>query len=168
METGYAPIEEKWATPERLPIRDYQRKLAAGARPVLYSPPEPEEDANEHAFVFARVNGSIDDHMDELRELYDFTDDGAVEDFLREDPSLIDFLLGAADNVREYFDPDNPLALRVVKEPDARDGRRLFVFIHTTLRPREALARLDKLDHDWWLEALPATKGKLTIDIYYD
>jgi hypothetical protein len=168
MKLEYTPIREKWASPKKQPIRDYQRRLAAGTRTGAYSPAEPEDDAIEYTYVLDSPRRSIDDDIDELHELYEFTDDVAVENFLWENSFLIDFLPLAATKVREYFGPDNPLALRIVKEPDARDGRRLFVLIHTALRPKEALARLDELDQDWWLDALPATRAKLTIDIYYD
>jgi len=100
--------------------------------------------------------------------LYGFADDESVENYLARYPFLTDVLYMAHAKIREYFGPSDQLSLKVVEEPDLKASRRLFVLIHTTLRPREALTRLDELDHDWWLDALPATKGKLTIDIYYN
>lgn len=121
------------------------------------------EDEDESGDVLSFIDGRIE----RLRKLYEFKDRMAVEGFLRENPFLFDLLENAHDKIQEYFDFDTPMALDVIREPDAKSSGRLFVLILTTLRPKEALAHLDELDRDWWLDVLPAARGKLTIDIYY-
>lgn len=102
-----------------------------------------------------------------LGRQYQFKDGPAVNKFVRENAFLTELLLEAREKIREYFGEDVSAALDVVKERDAKSSGRLFVFILTTLRPKEAVARLDALDNDWWLAALAKAQGKVTIDIDY-
>lgn len=108
-----------------------------------------------------------DRQISSLRKRYEFRNDATVEDYLEENPSLRNLLIEAHNKIREYFGSDTPVALDVLREPDAKNGGRLFVLILTTLRPKEALSRLDELDRGWWLGALSQARGKVTIDIDY-
>lgn len=121
-------------------------------------------EAEDEASVLRFDEGCID----RVRELYAFRNDSAVERFLRENLFLTELLLGVRKEVEQYFGPDVRLELEVTEEADAESSGRLFALILTALSPREAMSRLEELDHAWWLQALPKAQGKLTLDIEYD
>lgn len=123
----------------------------------------PAEDGKEVNNIVPFVNGLIG----KLSRLYKFRDAPAVEEFVRKNENLTELLEEAHKKIGEYFGIDVSLELDVLRESDAKSSGRLFVLILTTLRPKEAVSRLDELDRDWWLNALPAAKGKVTIDIDY-
>jgi hypothetical protein len=158
------------ATPEpkKVSLRYYWWEFAERRpRPSLYVPSEPEEDADKQTYVFDSAHGSVNDRIKGLRELYDLTDDAAVESYLAQYPFLANVLYAAHAKIRKYFGLNDRLSLKVVEEPDMKDSRRLFVLIHTALRPRDAISVLDELDRGWWLGALSAAEGKLSIDLEY-
>ena len=41
----------------------------------------------------------------------------------------------------------------------------IAICIHTSLPPRDALARLREFDEDWWLDNLSRARGLVTIDV---
>lgn len=57
--------------------------------------------------------------------------------------------------------------LEVVTEADAEDDRELFAFVQTDLPHQEALARLEQLDEDWWLDASDRAQGKLCMHVEF-
>lgn len=97
-----------------------------------------------------------------LNQLYEFKN-GSVRDFLAENPFLGSLLFKAREVIRNYFGPEVAAALEVVADPEALGDRQLFVLIRTDLSRKEARALLAELDRGWWLDALPASKGKMEI-----
>jgi hypothetical protein len=87
-----------------------------------------------------------------------------VSAFLEAHPCLVPLLLEAYDEIAQHFGP-SPVFLEVVTDPEATDDRQLVAFIRTDLEPTEALARLDRFDKSWWLEASPRSRGKLCIHL---
>ncbi len=70
--------------------------------------------------------------------------------------------------VARIFGPDVPLVLEVIPNPEAVDALpELFLYIQTRLPVHEARARLEKLDDEWWLDALPGADGRLNIALEY-
>lgn len=152
-----APRERALIPPEWQELHSYYKYHVLAN---WYSHTEAEEEHTNLIFL-------ADAEIEKLHEWFEFRDEEAVKGFLRNNFFLVGLLSDAAEKIREYFGPDNPIALKVVKEPDATDDRRLFVFIPTKLSPREALARLDELDRDWWFNVLSRARGKLSIDVEY-
>ena len=103
----------------------------------------------------------------ELSSLYEFRDDQAVESFLEENAFLGGLLFITHKRVREYFGPGVRLDVKVVKDPEVGEDRRLFVLIRTEMHPDEALDRLDELYDDWWLDVLSEANHKMSIDVEY-
>lgn len=101
--------------------------------------------------------------VDRLRDLYEFKGAPDVERFLETHLWLNDLLLEAREVIRTYFGDDVEVALEVVADPEALGDEQLFVLIRTDLPRQEARARLAELDQEWWLDALPATEGKMEI-----
>jgi hypothetical protein len=87
-----------------------------------------------------------------LAEMYTFHDAAAVSSFLSAYPHLIEILFEAYPHLLEHFGPGLKVALKVVGDPEAEDSERLFAYLLTSLPPEEALARLDRLDEEWFLD----------------
>lgn len=98
-----------------------------------------------------------------LRRLYEFRGGLALELFLRNNDFLIPLLLDAHEEIREHFDSGARAALEIVEDPEARGDQQLFVIVRTKFPPKVARALLAQLDQDWWLDALPAARGKMEI-----
>jgi hypothetical protein len=108
-----------------------------------------------------------DGHISRLRKRYELRGGTAVENFLKEHSFLVLPLIDAYDRIRDYFGPKARLALKVSKDPEARQDEELFVVVQTGLSPKAARTLLAELDRDWWLDAFPATQGKMTISLEY-
>ncbi len=100
----------------------------------------------------------------DLRSLYMFRDISRVSLFLRNNPFLINILVGAWFNIRERFTSNSPLVLEVVSDPEEPGCDQLFIFIQTRLPAELAIERLHQLDDEWWLDAM-SDDDKMTIDI---
>ena len=91
-----------------------------------------------------------------------------VAAYLRTFPQLVPLLIEAAEVVPRYFEPDAPLVLEVVTDPEADDPvPQLFALIETRLDPEVAADRLDRLDEDWWLDRSPPGPGVLVLDVEF-
>jgi hypothetical protein len=90
----------------------------------------------------------------QLGEFYSFRDALAIRGFLRAHPQLTEVLLEAHAHLQECFGPDPQVALEVVSDPEAEGPDELFAYILTSLPADEALARLDRLDEEWFLDQL--------------
>jgi len=72
----------------------------------------------------------------------------------------------AIPHIRAAFGEVDELRLELTRDPETVDEEScLFILIRTPLAWRQALARLDRLDDAWWLEASRATDGRLCIDV---
>jgi hypothetical protein len=102
-----------------------------------------------------------------LADLYQFKDYARVEAFLTAHPSLEKLLIEAHGKIREYFGSDASAALEVFTDYEGDDGDKgpLFAIIDSSLPPDEAFDRLDRLDEEWWLDALPRGEGNLIVSL---
>jgi hypothetical protein len=83
------------------------------------------------------------------------------------DLDLVKLLHEAQRHVRSVFGPV-PVVLRFISDPDAGDAApELYLYIQTSLPVAEAQARLERLDEEWWLDALPRGKGRVCIALEY-
>lgn len=105
--------------------------------------------------------------IDSLERLYALRRRDEVIAFLSDHPFLVALLEEAHSEIQIYFNSYLQMTLEVVADPEAIDDRELVLFIQTELPPVEALASLDRLDEDWWLEASDASRGKLCIHVEY-
>lgn len=103
--------------------------------------------------------------IERLERLYTFRDYVLVSRFLRENPFLLDLLLEAHDEIREYFASNLQVGLEVFTDPEAEDSRQLVALIRTDLPLQEEVDRLDAFYEGWWLDALPRAQYKLHIDL---
>lgn len=103
---------------------------------------------------------SLKDKVDKVEDLYDFVDKDKVSIFIAEHIFLTDILLEAHTQIHKYFP-----RCQIVLELDKYEDDRILVRIKTELDADEALNRLKKLDHNWWLDILPRAENKMMIDI---
>ena len=134
----------------------------------------PHPDPQPASSAVIERTGSVSTEADQARLLgevgtrYALRRPEEVTAFLRAYPHLVPLLIEAAEVVPRYFEPDAPLVLEVVTDPE-EDGLppELFALVQTALDPDEALARIDRLDDDWWLDVSPDGPGTLVVSLEY-
>jgi len=100
-----------------------------------------------------------------VQELYTLRRPAEVLGFLNAHADVLPLLLEAYPHVAQHFGPNPAVFLEVVRDPETDDGGQLVAFIRTDLDPTEALARLDRFDKCWWLEASRRSLGRLCIHL---
>jgi hypothetical protein len=78
----------------------------------------------------------------------------------------IPLLREAYTHIRKYF-LSSKLFLEVVADPEAKDEEQLVVFIAANHDPDEASEALNRLDEDWWLDAMERAQDKLSITLEF-
>lgn len=103
-----------------------------------------------------------------IEDDYELLDPSSVREFLRANDFLVDLLLEAKNEIGARFGSDARLLLDVEADPEAEEAvRELVLLIETSLDRKRARELLESLDSEWWLEALPAARHRLTIDLEY-
>jgi len=105
-------------------------------------------------------------HAQTLEELYLFRRQQEVRQFLEENSFLEQFLIDAYSNIKKYF-AHSDFLLEVIADSEAIDEKQLVLFIIVEGEPDIASLALDKLDEDWWLDAMDYTKDKLCIALEF-
>jgi hypothetical protein len=103
----------------------------------------------------------------QLEEIYSLRDASVVRRFLYAHPQLIEFLLEAHVHLQKHFGPDPQVELAVVSDPEAEGEEQLFAYILTSLPVDEALARLDRLDEEWFLDQLDRVDGRFNFNLEF-
>jgi hypothetical protein len=89
----------------------------------------------------------------------------AVSRFLAGHPDLLPLLDQLVLAVRRHVGQEAPIALEVFRDPEATGHEELCAAIGTTLPADDALRRLSDFDEEWWLDAMPAARGKLMVTL---
>lgn len=105
--------------------------------------------------------------LHQLEEMYSLRNAPTVRRFLRAYPQLVDVLLGAHVYLQKYFGPDPQVTLKVVSDPEVEGMEELFAYILTSLPVDEALARLDRLDEEWFLDQLDRVGGRFNFNLEF-
>jgi hypothetical protein len=87
------------------------------------------------------------DKLNALVTSYKFNNE--VKKYLISNSFLIDTLKDAVANIDKYFGKNNKSLLELFTD---RESERLFVKIHTSIKPEEAIQKLDKFDEKWWFK----------------
>lgn len=107
------------------------------------------------------------DHLGQIEDLYSLRNAAAVRRFLHAYPRLIEVLLEAHGYLQKYFGPDPQVTLEVVSDPEVEDMDELFAYILTSLPVDEALARLNRLDEEWFLDQLDRVNGRFNFNLEF-
>jgi len=103
-----------------------------------------------------------------VEKYYLFRNRHEVLQFLQKHSFLLPLLVEAYGKIAEYFETFSSVVLEVITEPEAENDRELFAFIRTGRPVDEALARLERFDEEWWLEASDRAQGKLCIHVEFE
>ena len=102
-----------------------------------------------------------------LEEIYSLRDAATVRRFLHACPQLVEVLLEARVHLQKYFGPDPQVTLEVISDPEAEGVDELFAYILTSLPVDEALARLDRLDEEWFLDQFDRIDGQFNFNLEF-
>ena len=102
-----------------------------------------------------------------LERIYSLRNAAAVRRFLRAHPQLLEVLLEAYIHLQRYFGSKPQVTLEVVSDPEVEGLEELFAYILTDLPVDEAMARLDKLDQEWFLDQLDRVDGRLNFNLEF-
>jgi hypothetical protein len=97
-------------------------------------------------------------------EGYAVRDRETVERFIARHRFLVPVLDEARHAIAAVFGPETPVRLELSTDPEEGDTT-LFARIETPLPIHAALDRLNRLSDDWWLDAMPAARGLLHVDV---
>jgi len=121
-----------------------------------------------HAAQYATLPYIIERRrLHRLEEIYSLRDAATVRRFLHACPQLVEVLLEARVYLQKHFGPDPQVMLEVVSDPEAESRDELFAYILTSLPVDEALARLDRLDEEWFLDQLDRINGQLNFNLEF-
>ena len=101
--------------------------------------------------------------LEALKQKYTFRQEDEVVAFLKEHHSLYQVLGEAPDHIHKFF-PDSQLFLEMCFDPDLDDEYQLILGVPTTLKPKDAVEQMEKLDFDWWLHQSFEARTKVCID----
>ena len=107
------------------------------------------------------------DHLNRFEDIYSLRNAAAVKHFLFAHPQLVEVLLDAHVYLQKYFGPDPQVTLEVVSDPEVEGMDELFAYILTPLPVDEALARLDRLDEEWFLDQLDRVAGRFNFNLEF-
>lgn len=105
--------------------------------------------------------------LPQLEEMYSLRHAATVRHFLGAYPQLIAVLLEAHVYLQKYFGPALQVTLEVVRDPEVEGVEELFAYILTPLPVDEALARLDRLDEEWFLDQLDRVGGRFNFNLEF-
>jgi len=91
----------------------------------------------------------------------------AVRHFLCAYPQLVEVLLDAHVYLQKYFGTEPKVTLKVVGDPEVEGMDELFAYILTSLPVDEALARLNRLDEEWFLDQLDRVDGRFNFNLEF-
>jgi hypothetical protein len=118
-----------------------------------------------------RISAHREQREDDLQQVADrfyLRSKEAVCEFLRHHRFLLNVLLEARTRIDEQFKPNDRPVLELFTDPeDDNSHAKLFALILTALPSKDASARLDRLDQDWWLRQSQEVKRAMNIDIEY-
>lgn len=162
---------------EQLGARNYPHRKLSGISQVeiprivfVVQKQHAKEIEREEQISFSRIEPlGIIDNDSKLRSIlsqFILTDSGIVIRFLKENTYLIDLILDARAKLADFFGDATPLRLELVQYPDEGTAD-LYLFVQTSLTAKETLPVLDQFEEEWWLDALPRARCKMTIKLEY-
>jgi len=145
------------------------RGLLSLRDPLFLRKEDPDEEFIEtRAIKYGALLDAVESHrFRRLEEIYSFRDAEAVRRFLHAYPQLVEVLLEAHVYLQKYFGPDPRVTLEVVSDPEVEGMDELFAYIVTTLSVDEALARLDRLDEEWFLDQIDRVDGRFNFNLEF-
>jgi hypothetical protein len=107
---------------------------------------------------------TIANHVALINSSFIFRNQDRIFEFIKYQLDLLTLLVEARSKLIKYFRVAQ-FILEVIADPDEPDDTQLVMFVRTGLSPEEALTALAHFDEEWWADALPRAKNKLTIHL---
>ena len=134
----------------------------------LFESPLVEDSINTRLIQYDALREILESwHLCQIEEIYSLRDPTSVRRFLHTYPQLVEVLLDAHVYLQKYFGPDPQVILEVVSDPEVEGMDELFAYILTSLPVDEALARLDRLDEEWFLDQLDRVAGRFNFNLEF-
>ena len=106
------------------------------------------------------------DGQPDWHTFYDVENPAEVDKFVAQNDFLSGLLRAAPAEIGSRFGPATSLRLEFVVDPeDDPPSGYLSLGIRTVLDDDHAYEQLDRLDEEWWIDAIRDSQGLLTIDI---
>ena len=102
----------------------------------------------------------------DFERFYTLRDREAVREFVAKHPFLGSLLSEAYGRIQDHFS-GSEVFLQHVVDPEIEDYEELVAFIGTNLPPTEALDRLKRFNHEWWLDAMDRAQDKLSVSLEF-
>lgn len=130
-----------------------------GKKDISFAPKEEEyqEKREENSVYFV-----TEIYIEILSQYYVIENIDEFREFLMFHNQIIDVLLDAPKWIKKIFGESIKIDLRVHFDPE-EDYEELFVVLKTSLKPEEALSRLDVLDDEWFINVVDKTGGFLNV-----
>jgi hypothetical protein len=96
--------------------------------------------------------------------MYAFKQTKEIDSYLWNNKFMLDILFEAYVQIMNIFGKNIDLQLELHRDYE-EDFEELFIVIKSFLKPNVMLALMDKLDDEWFLGAMDATRGKLNITV---
>jgi|SRR5215208_2868531 len=104
-----------------------------------------------------------DFNLSALQGIYQFANKDVVK-FLNKNGFIVELLEEAVPIIKEHFGADVEVFLEL---SCSHDNCEVFARIATRLKPKEALAILDRFDEQWWFDVSPRAKCLLNFALRY-
>lgn len=102
------------------------------------------------------------------RDLYRIIAPAEVERMVHSNPFLEQILRAAPGEIAARFGESTAIELGVFADPDDDGDAQLVLTVRSDLDPETALARLHRVEDEWWLGAMVVANLLLTIDVRSD
>ena len=127
-----------------------------------------QESIKPHAVQYTTLLDIIgSQRLHQLERIYSLRDTATIRRFLHACPQIIEVLLEAHVYLQKYFGPNPQVTLEVVSDPEAEGMEEMFAYILTSLPVDEALARLDRLDEEWFLDQFDRIDGQFNFNLEF-
>ena len=98
--------------------------------------------------------------------LYEIENPAEVDAYVAEHPGIASMLERASTEITARFGANTTLLLEHVVDPDDDPPSEFLALdIRTSLGDEEAYERRNRLDEEWWFDAIREAPGVLTIDL---
>jgi hypothetical protein len=107
--------------------------------------------------------------LDEMVELVaqQFTVRAEAAEYLQQYPMLYPYLVESVSKIKSIFGTNVELELRLMKDPELADYRKLFCYIWVSTSVDEALDNLNKFDDEFSLDLPYDVLSHLNFDVSY-
>ncbi len=100
------------------------------------------------------------------RMLYDIESPEAVESYVGRNSFLVPLLRRAPAAIGLHFGNHEGLRLEVSVDPDEGDEH-LYLYVIAEGDYEEMLERRERLDNDWWIDAMRDARAQMTVDVEF-